>query len=94
MSPRGISGPIAPDIFVLECAHVLTKAQRRGLIRDAQASFDTIMLDVPSLYSSLPLVSRAMEIASKARIGVYDCLYVALAEREGCDLIHGGSSAD
>ena len=26
-------------------------------------------------------------ISSQVRIGVYDCLYVALAERENCDLI-------
>ena len=32
-------------------------------------------------------MGRAIEIATKARIAVYDCLYVALAEREGCELI-------
>jgi hypothetical protein len=26
-------------------------------------------------------------IASQARIGLHDCLYVALAEREGCQLV-------
>jgi hypothetical protein len=30
---------------------------------------------------------RALSIASRARIGVYDCLYVALAELEGCELV-------
>ena len=35
----------------------------------------------------LPLLKRALDIASPARIGVYDCLYVALAEREGCELL-------
>jgi len=30
---------------------------------------------------------RALRIASQAGIGVYDCLYVALAEREGCELV-------
>lgn len=30
---------------------------------------------------------RAFAISSQHRIGIYDCLYVALAEREGCDLI-------
>jgi predicted nucleic acid-binding protein len=29
---------------------------------------------------------RAADISSTARVGVYDCLYVALAEREGCEL--------
>ena len=32
-------------------------------------------------------LARAFEIASNARIGVYDCLYVALAEREKAPLI-------
>ena len=26
-------------------------------------------------------------MATQARIGVYDCLYVSLAEREGCELV-------
>jgi predicted nucleic acid-binding protein len=33
------------------------------------------------------LLKRALEIASQASIGVYDCLYVALAERAGCELL-------
>jgi predicted nucleic acid-binding protein len=33
------------------------------------------------------LLKRALDIASPARIGVYDCLSVALAEREGCELV-------
>ena len=30
---------------------------------------------------------RAFVLASQARIGVYDCLYVVLAEREGCEFL-------
>jgi predicted nucleic acid-binding protein len=42
----------------------------------------------PILFPSYPdLISRAFAIASQFRIGVYDCLYVALAERERCDLV-------
>jgi hypothetical protein len=39
------------------------------------------------LVSYLPLMSRAIDIASQMRCGVYDCLYVALAEKEGCGLL-------
>jgi predicted nucleic acid-binding protein len=35
----------------------------------------------------MPLLLRAADISSTARVGVYDCLYVALAEREGCELV-------
>jgi predicted nucleic acid-binding protein len=33
------------------------------------------------------LLLRACEISSQVRVGIYDCLYVALAEREKCELI-------
>jgi predicted nucleic acid-binding protein len=33
------------------------------------------------------LLRRALTIASQVRIGVYDCLYVALAEHEGCQFV-------
>jgi predicted nucleic acid-binding protein len=45
------------------------------------------MMDSPRLFPSVPLMLRALSIATQARIGVYDCLYVALAERENCELV-------
>jgi predicted nucleic acid-binding protein len=45
------------------------------------------MLTAPQLHAYHPLLHRAVSIASQARIGVYDCLYVSLAEREGCELV-------
>jgi predicted nucleic acid-binding protein len=43
--------------------------------------------NLPDLHPYLSLLPRAYELSSQARIGVYDCLYVALAEREGCPLL-------
>lgn len=40
-----------------------------------------------TLHSSPSLLPRAYELSSKVRMGVYDCLYVALAERESCLLV-------
>jgi predicted nucleic acid-binding protein len=34
-----------------------------------------------------PLLARAVDVSSQSRAGLYDCLYVALAEREGCELV-------
>jgi predicted nucleic acid-binding protein len=80
---------IAPDVFPVEVAHALTRAERRGLIAQGQAA--PLLADVlstsPALHSYLPLLQRATDISSQTRQGVYDCLYVALAEREGCELI-------
>ena len=83
----GVRDLIAPDVFAAECAHALTKSERRGLLTDAGALYADIMMDSPRLFPSVPLMGRAIEIATMARIAAYDCLYVALAEREGCDLI-------
>ncbi len=46
-----------------------------------------VMTTSPGLCQTLSLMPRALQIAKQARIGVYDCLYVALAEREGCEMI-------
>jgi predicted nucleic acid-binding protein len=42
---------------------------------------------LPRLEAALLLLPRAYAISSRVRIGVYDCVYVALAEREQCDLV-------
>ena len=42
---------------------------------------------LPQLHRSLTLLPRAYEISSQMRVGIYDCLYVAIAEREKCELI-------
>jgi predicted nucleic acid-binding protein len=78
---------IAPDSFPLEAAHALTKAARRGIVTDAPQLWVDLMLDSPRLIPSVPLMLRALSIAAKARIGVYDCLYVVVAERENCELV-------
>ncbi len=78
---------IAPDSFPLEAAHALPKAGRRGIVTDATRLWVELMVDSPQLFPSVPLMLRALAIAGQARIGVYDCLYVALAEREGYELV-------
>jgi hypothetical protein len=46
-----------------------------------------VMADSPHLVPSIPLMPRAYEISSRMRVGIYDCLYVALAEQEKCELV-------
>ncbi len=80
---------LAPDIFLAECSHALLKAERRNIIATGEAAFllGDIVSTPPDLHSFIPLMARAVEIASDMRCGFYDCLYVALAERENCELI-------
>lgn len=80
---------IAPDIFPIEIVHALTRAERQKRITPLEGAelVEDLFQVLPILYTSLPLLPRAYEVSSRVRIGVYDCLYVALAEREGCSLV-------
>jgi predicted nucleic acid-binding protein len=86
---QGIHELLAPDVFPIEVAHSLAKAERRGIIpvSHAEQHLADVLATPPKLFAYLPLLSMAIRIASLARIGVYDCLYVLLADREGCELI-------
>ncbi len=80
---------LAPDVFPVEVAHALTRAERQGRVSaaDGWRLWLGIMVDAPALVNYLPLMPRAYGISSAARVGVYDCLYVALAEREQCEFV-------
>jgi predicted nucleic acid-binding protein len=82
----GIHELFAPDILLVEVAHALARAERRGIIRPPEGArrLQNISNNSPALHSYLSLLPRAFAIASQFRVGVYDCLYVALAERERC----------
>jgi predicted nucleic acid-binding protein len=80
---------IAPDIFTSEVAHALTRAERQGRLTAGEALllWTDVMATAPELFPALPISPRAIEVSSMAKIGVYDCIYVALAEQEGCQLV-------
>jgi predicted nucleic acid-binding protein len=85
----GVHELISPDTFSIEVAHALTRAERRKIIAVGQAVplLANVLSTAPVLFPYISLLDRATEISSQTRQGVYDCLYVALAEAEGCDLI-------
>jgi predicted nucleic acid-binding protein len=86
---QGLHQLIAPDIFPTEMCNVLVILERSGKIKpgDADLFFGQFLSQLPPLVSAVPLLPRALEIAKQFRQTVYDCLYVALAEREGCELV-------
>jgi predicted nucleic acid-binding protein len=86
---NGMYELLSPDVFPVEVAHALAKAERRGILQppEAERRLADVLATSPTFHPYLPLLSRALSIASQARIGVYDCLYVALAEREGCEFL-------
>jgi predicted nucleic acid-binding protein len=85
----GVDQPIAPDFFLGECGHALFRAERRRLLEagEARRLLLAIIPDLPELHPTFPLLRRAAGICGHLRKGFYDCLYMALSEREGVQLI-------
>ena len=86
---QGVHALIAPDIFPTEMCNVLMILERSGKIKPGEADlfFRQFLSELPPLFAAVPLLPRALEIAKQFRQTVYDCLYIALAEREGCELV-------
>jgi len=85
----GLLDVMAPDFYPIEVVHSITRAERQGRITrtEGMAALQYLLPLLPAMQVSLPLVPRAYEISSQARIGVHDCIYLALAERERCELV-------
>lgn len=86
---RQIHELLAPTVFIDEVAAALTKAERQKDISVGEAAslYAKVLNNPPVLIAHAPLIARAIDISSRTRSGYYDCLYLALAEQEGCSLI-------
>jgi predicted nucleic acid-binding protein len=87
---QGIHELLAPELFSTEIANALLMAERRGRILPGQGAvfLADLLTTRPRLRPArIRLLTRAFEIAEQTRTTVYDCLYVALAEREQCELV-------
>jgi predicted nucleic acid-binding protein len=86
---NGIHELLCPDLFPSEIANSLLVAQRRGRIPKGQypVLLSQVLADCPQLHPTIPLLTRVAAITSSVQVSVYDCLYVALAEREGCEFV-------
>jgi predicted nucleic acid-binding protein len=86
---RGLYEFLAPDVFTVECAHALTRAQRQGRVTapEVNAFMADLLTTLPDFRPHAALLPRAIDISLQLRHGVDDCLYVTLAEREGCTLV-------
>jgi predicted nucleic acid-binding protein len=72
----------APDFLLVEAANVLWKKSRRGQLGgDAHAVLATLREAPIALHVDLNLLDRALELGLQTGRTVYDCLYLALAER-------------
>ena len=88
-SLRGVHEFVAPDVFPVEIANGLASAERQKRIRPGESALflNDILSAAPTLHVASPLLIRALEVAISRKRAVYDCLYLALAEAEGCELL-------
>jgi predicted nucleic acid-binding protein len=80
---------MAPDIFQLEMAAAAAKYWRRRVITldEARLIEATARRIVADLRPWQPLLVPAFELAMLLRHGVYDCLYLALAQQLSLPLV-------
>jgi predicted nucleic acid-binding protein len=86
---RGVHELLAPDVFPIEAAHALTRSERKNVIPAGYARLflTELLLDQPTLHDSRAILLRATDLSTQARHGVYDCLYVVLADDEDCKVV-------
>lgn len=86
---RGEVWLIAPHLLLAEVGNALWKRVRRGELAAEQASraFAELLAHCPILVHSESASQTAMDLSIAHEHPVYDCLYVALALQQRCDLI-------
>lgn len=79
----------APDLIISECANILWKKVRRNELTADEAALAARLLANANieLAPTAPLLDAALEIALFLEHPAYDCMYLALAERNALKLV-------
>lgn len=80
---------LAPDFLLIECGNAIWSRMRTGHISAAEAHAAlTGLASVPmTLVPTLELAAAALVLAEHLALPVYDCTYLALAQRDGVPLV-------
>jgi len=86
---RGQGDLIAPSLIVAEIGNAIWKAVRRGDLpaREARTALDLALGPLSALVPLEELHERALELSIELDHPIYDCFYLALAERERTPLV-------
>lgn len=78
-----------PEFCLLECANALWKAARfRGLPSEQAAQLLVDLVAFPLYITPVgELLPRALALSLAHDLAVYDCIFIAMAERLTCPLI-------
>lgn len=85
---------IAPDLIYAECCNALWKLLRRGMfsVETIAVAMRAIQADPLEVHSVRPLMPGALRLAIDFDHPAYDCVFLALAAREGCPVITADGS--
>ena len=80
---------LAPDLLLVEVANALWRkmGNREISAMEADHAFALLTESGIDLRQTAPLLPRAMQVARRVHHPVYDCVYLALAEREHATFI-------
>jgi predicted nucleic acid-binding protein len=80
---------IAPDWLLVEAANTFFKKVKRSELLQVHAvrHLQNLPEFFETLFPAYQLLDEALRHAFRLRHAVYDCLYLALALREGCALV-------
>lgn len=80
---------LAPDLLLVEAANALWKKTMRKEIsaREAERALRLLAESGIDLRPTAPLLARAMGLARRLGHPVYDCVYLALSQRERVPLV-------
>lgn len=86
---RAEGGLIAPSLVAAEIGNTLWKAVRRSFVsrENALAAAQAALRAFESLVANEELQVRALELAIDLQHPIYDCFYLALAERERAPIV-------
>jgi len=89
LAVRNEDSLIAPSLIAAEIGSALWKAVRRRHVKraDAATALDAALLAFEALIPLEELRARALELAMELEHPIYDCFYLALAERESAPLV-------
>ncbi len=79
----------APGLLLLEVSSVLCKRVRRGemIASSAKEAHRLLKINSPILVDDRDLMDDAVTLAIASGQSLYDCLYLALALRQRCEMV-------
>ncbi len=80
---------LVPDFFFPEIGNILWKRVRRGemTLEEAQENLNELSMVDFQICPSFPVMSLALETGVRVQQAVYDCVYLAIAVTNQCQMV-------